>query len=150
MRPLSNRNTAHSVWISTTGDEPARRNADAACARSLKKSRANRDALNLQHDSRVRKTGHRDGRAGGEVFAKQLGAQFRHPRGVAGIDQEYRHRDNIRQFAAGFHKRFFDIAKRLVKLRIEITRKRAAIGGGPTGMARDPNDRLGTLRDHSR
>lgn len=147
---MSSRSTAHSAWISTTDDEPARRNADAASAKSSKKSRANRDALNLQHNSRVRKAGHRDGRAGGEVFAKQLRAQFCHSRGVAGIDQEYRHRDNIRQFAVGFHKRFFDIAKRLMKLRIEIARKRAAIGGGPAGMARDPNDRLSALRNHSR
>ena len=42
----------------------------------------------------------------------------------------------------GFRERLSDIAECLVKLRIEVASKRAAIVGGRAGMARDPDDRL--------
>src|SRR5262245_57774467 len=42
-----------------------------------------RDALHLEHHFRLREALHRDGGAGGEILAEQLGAQFRHARGVA-------------------------------------------------------------------
>ena len=76
--------------------------------------------------------------------------QFRHPRCVTRIDQEYGHSDDILQLAAGFGQRPLDVAEYLMKLRIEIAGQRAAVVRCRAGMSRNPNNRLLAFCDDSR
>src|SRR5262245_29573162 len=83
-----------------------------------------RDPLHLQHHFRLREALHRDGGAGGEILAEQLGAQFRHACGVAGVDEKHRHGHHVGELGASLRQGLLDVAEGLLELGIEIASER--------------------------
>src|SRR5262245_2482777 len=83
-----------------------------------------RDPLHLEHHFRLREALHRDGGAGGEILAEQLGAQFRHACGVAGVDEKHRHGHHVGELGARLCQGLLDVAEGLLELGVEIADER--------------------------
>jgi hypothetical protein len=90
----------------------------------------------------------RDGGARRKILAEQFAAEFRHPRGVARVDQEHRHGHQIGERGAGFGQRLLDVAERLPELGVEVAGQRLAGVVHLAGMAGDPQGSARTFRDN--
>src|SRR5262245_54076590 len=113
---------ASGIWVpacaGTTAESRGRRGTRA------EKLPRHRDALHLDPHFGLREALHGDGGAGGEILAEQLGAQFRHAGGVAGVDEEHRHGHHVGELGARLRQGLLDVAEGLLELGIEIASER--------------------------
>src|SRR5579863_8627924 len=108
------------MWWSASGSRAGRKRPHGSHSRSGPltrrawrgaKSSDHRHALDFEHHLRLGEAGDGDGGAGRKILAEDLMAQFGHARGVARIDQEYRHGDEVGEAGAGLGERLLDIAE---------------------------------------
>jgi hypothetical protein len=97
----------------------------------------NRNRLDLDHDRRIGKSGRRDGGARRKVRTEDLGADLGHARGVARVDQKYRHSHDVAELRAGVGEGALDVAKCLPALGLEVAGKRLACIVNLPGVAGD-------------
>src|SRR5262245_60867354 len=109
-----------------------------------------RDPLHLQHHFRLCEALHRDGGAGGEILAEQLGPQLRHARGVAGVDEKHRHRHHVGELGARLRQGLLDVAEGLLELGVEIAGERFPGAIDLAGVAGDVDRPRGALGDDAR
>src|SRR5262245_16744386 len=106
--------------------------------------------LDLDKHRWVGEAGDRDGGAGREVGTENLGTNLRHARGVARIDQKYRHGHDVAELCTGFGEGALYISERLPALGIEIAGQRLAGVIDLAGVPGDPDNIPRPLGDHRR